>query len=198
MDEAADQPAVQYSRISPEASWLVRRICAVIVGAWLGGILLVALGAPAVFRAGETVFRHPSPAHAEVLKRAGQDAVRDLLRYHAGEANNQMFALWGTMQVAYGAAVALALLFFTDVGRWRLSLAAAMLVLALFQKLYLIPAIISASRQFRSGGIAEASRRFELLHSSFAAFEIALALIGLALLVLLLRGGGSRRRRVRV
>jgi len=198
LDETTDQPAVKYSRITPEGSWLARRICAALLGSWLGGIALVSLTAPAAFRAGEAVLRHPPPAHAEVLKRAGQDAVRDLLRYHAGEANNQAFALWGTMQVAYAAAVTLVLLFFTDVGAWRLSLAAALLALALFQKLYLIPAIADASRQFRAGGLAEAGRRFQLLHGSFAAFEMASALIGLALLVLLLRRGrSSRRSRVR-
>ncbi|MGQ9917441.1 MAG: hypothetical protein ACUVS7_08495 [Bryobacteraceae bacterium] len=194
MDETAEKPALKYSRITPEGSWLVRRICAVILGAWLGGILLVSLGAPAAFRADEVVLRHPPPAHAAMLKIMGPDGVRDLLRYHAGEANNQMFAVWGTMQVAYGAAVTLLLLFFTDVGRWRLSLAAGLLALALFQRLYLIPAIANASRQFRSGGLGEAGRRFQMLHGSFAAFEVASALIGLTLLVLLLRRGRSRRR----
>lgn len=198
LDESADQPAVKYSRITPEGSWLARRICAVLLGAWLGGIVLVSLSAPAAFRAGEAVLRQPPPAHAALLKTVGQDALRDLLRYHAGEANNQIFALWGTVQVAYAVAVTLVLLFFTNVGRWRLSLAAALLALAFFQKLYLIPAIADASRQFRAGGLADAGRRFQLLHGSFAAFEIASALIGLALLVLLLRRGrSSRRSRVR-
>ncbi len=198
LDESADQPAVRYSRITPEGSWLARRICAVLLGAWLGGIVLVSLSAPAAFRADEAVLRQPPPAHAALLKTVRQDALRDLLRYHAGEANNQMFALWGTMQVTYAVAVTLVLLFFTEVGAWRLSLAAALLALALFQKLYLIPAIADASRQFRAGGLADAGRRVQLLHGSFAAFEIASALIGLTLLVLLLRRGrSSRRSRVR-
>mgnify|MGYP000704715670 CR=1 FL=1 len=64
------------------------------------------------------------------LKRIGPDAMGDLLRYHAGEANNQIFTLWGSMQVVYGAAVVLVLLFFTNVGKWRMVLAASMLMLA--------------------------------------------------------------------
>lgn len=194
-EDSSGQPAAQYSRITPEGSWAARRICAVLLAAWMGGILLVSLSAPAVFGAGEVVLRHPLPAHREMLKRTGPEAVADLLRYHAGEANNQIFTLWGSMQVIYGAAVVLLLLFFTNVGKRRLILAASMLALALFQKLYLIPAIVDTSRRYRAGGWVETGRRFQFLHGSFAAFEIASALLGLALLVLLLRTrSGSRRR----
>jgi len=197
IEDNSAQPAVQYSRITPEGSWVARRVCAVILAAWLGGILLVSLAAPAVFNAGEAVLRHPLPAHMDVLKRIGPDAMGDLLRYHAGEANNQIFLLWGSMQIVYGAAVVLLLLFFTNVGKWRLIVAASMLALALFQKLYLIPAIVDTSRRYRAGGWVEAGRRFQFLHGSFAAFEIASALLGLALLVLLLRTRGGSRRSAR-
>lgn len=195
LDEAEPQKTVQYSRISRREAWLGRRVCVVLLGAWLGGIALVSLSAPAVFQADAVVLRHPLPPHAEILNKAGQDPVRELLRYHAGEANNQMFSVWGTMQIAYGVAILLLLLFFTDVGKWRLALAGSLLVLALFQKLYLIPAIADASRRFRGGGLAEEARRFQLLHGSFAAFEIVSALLGMVLLVLLFRSGGSRVRR---
>ncbi len=193
-DESLQVEPKRYSRISAKEAWLGRRVCAVLLSAWLGGIALVALGAPAVFQASDVVLRQPLPAHAEIVKRAGLEPVRGLLRYHAGEANNQVFLLWGTMQIAYGAAVLFVLLFFTDAGRCRLGLAAALLALALFQKLYLIPAIADASRRFRAGGLAEAGRRFQHLHGSFAAFELVSALLALALLVLLLR---SRRSGVR-
>lgn len=198
-DENSQPPAPNYSRITPEASWVVRRICAVLVAAWLGGIALVSLGAPAVFHAAEIVVRHPAPALAAALERIPEGQLRDLLRYHAGEANNQVFALWGTMQVVYGAAVCLLLLFFSNVGRLRLSLAAAMLLMAAMMKLYLIPAIAETSRLFRSTGLGDAGQRFRLLHGAFAAFEIASAILGLALLWLLLGGSraSSRRRSAR-
>jgi len=195
LDETAQPRASRYGRISRAEAWLARRVCAVLLAAWLGGIALVAMSAPAVFEADEVVLRHPLPPHAEILKKAGQEPVRDLLRYHAGEANNQVFSLWGTMQAAYAVAILLILLFFTDAGKWRLALAGSILALALFQKLYLIPAIANASRRFRAGGLAEEGRRFQLLHGSFAAFEIVSALLGLALLVLLLRSGRSHARR---
>lgn len=195
IEENSQPPAVQYSRITPEASWFVRRVCAALVSAWLGGIVLVSLAAPAVFRADDIVIRHPAPAHAELVKRLPEDQVRDLLRYHAGEANNQVFALWGTMQAAYGAALCVLLLFFSDVGRLRLGLAGAMLMLALLMKLFLIPAIAETSRLFRATGLPDAGRRFQMLHGAFAAFEIALAVLGLALLWLLLGGSRSSGRR---
>jgi len=188
-------PAVSYSRITPEGSWLVRRVCAVLVSAWLGGIVLVSLGAPAVFRAGEVVLRHPAPPHASMLRQIPAEQMRDFLRYHAGEANNQMFAIWGTMQVVYGAALCVLLLFFTNVGKTRLGLAGAMLLLALFMKFYLIPAVAETSRLFRAGGLADVGRRFQLLHGAFAAFEAASAILGLALLWLLLGGSRSAGRR---
>jgi hypothetical protein len=196
IEENSERPEVHYSRITPQGSWLVRRICAVLVAAWLGGMLLVSLSAPAVFGAAASLLRHPLPVHAAAMQKIGVDSMVDLLRYHAGEVNNQIFALWGSLQVAYATAVLLLLLFFTNVGKWRLGLAAAMLTLAVFQKLYLIPAIADASRRWRAGGWREMGNRFQLLHGCFAAFEIALALLGLTLLVLLLRSsrGGSRRR----
>jgi len=195
IDENSQPPVVHYSRITPEASWFVRRVCAVLVSAWLGGILLVSLGAPAVFRAGEVVLRHPAPSLTRVMGKVPEDQMRDLLRYHAGEANNQVFALWGTLQVAYGAAVLLLLVFFSNVGKLRLGLAAAMLLLALLMKLLLIPAIAETSRLFRSSGLADVGERFRLLHGAFAAFEIASAALGLALLWLLLGGSRSSSRR---
>ena len=195
IDENSQPPAVHYSRITPEASWFVRRVCAVLVSAWLGGILLVSLGAPAVFRAGEVVLRHPAPSLARVMGKVPEDQMRHLLRYHAGEANNQVFALWGTLQVVYGAVVLLLLVFFSNVGKLRLGLAAAMLLLALLMKFLLIPATAETSRLFRSSGLADVGERFRLLHGAFAAFEIASAALGLALLWLLLGGSRSSSRR---
>lgn len=199
IDDSNQTPVVTYSRITPEASWLVRRLCAVLVSAWLGGILLVSLGAPAVFRAGEVVLRHPAPPLAEFARSLPREQLGELLRYHAGEANNQVFALWGTLQVAYAAALVVLLLFFSDVGKLRLGLAAALLALALLMKLLLIPAIAETSRLFLSTGLPDAGRRFQLLHGAFAAFEIASAVLGVALLGLLLAGSrvGGRRRGLR-
>ena len=195
IEENSESPELKYSRITPEGSWIARRLCSLILAAWLGGILLVSLGAPAVFRAGDVVLRHPLPAHAEVIGKAGRAPVSELLRYHAGEANNQMFRVWGAMQAFYGAAVLLLLLFFTDVGKWRLILSASLLALALFQWLYLIPAIADVTRRFRAGETADAGQRFSLLHGSFAAFELASAVLGLTLLVWLLRTGRRSGRR---
>ncbi|MCX7604724.1 MAG: hypothetical protein N2036_11675 [Bryobacteraceae bacterium] len=195
IEDITPRPAPQYSRITPEASWWIRRVCAVLISAWLGGVMLVSLAAPAVFEAGEIVIRHPAPAHAPILRSLPEDLIRDLLRYHAGEANNQVFALWGTLQVVYGAAVLLLLLFFSDVGKLRLGLAGAMLLLALLMKFFLIPAVAETSRLFRSTGIPDAGRRFQMLHGAFAAFEIASAVLGLALLWLLLAGSRSSSRR---
>ncbi len=198
-EDSSQTAAISWSRITPEGSWFARRLCAVLVSAWLGGILLVSLGAPMVFRAGEVVIRHPAPALEELIRSLPEGQLQDLLRYHAGEANNQLFALWGTLQLVYGVSVALLLLFFSDVGKLRLALSGAMLLMALLTKLFLIPAIVETSRLFRSTGLLDAGRRFQLLHGAFAAFEVALAVLGVALLWLLLAGSraGGRRRTVR-
>lgn len=181
------------NRISLETSWLFRKIAAVVVSLWLGGIVMVSIGAPAAFQAAGEVARHPPAGLEQAWKKVDRDALRDLLRFEAGEANGRMFEAWGTLQVAYGAAALFLLLFFTSVGRLHLGLAAGLLAMALFQRFYLIPAITETGRIVRAAGgsASDLADRFRYLHLAFTAFETAAGLAGLALLVLLLR---QRRR----
>ena len=87
--------------ISPEASWLVRRLVAVLVSAWLGGILMVALSAPAAFQSVDFSLKSPPPSMLKAVKLLGEPAVHEILRFQVGEANRLMFETWGTVQLSW-------------------------------------------------------------------------------------------------
>jgi len=166
----------------------------------MGAILMVALAAPAAFRSVDGVMQAPPPATAKLIKEMGPSAVREILHYQVGEANRHMFETWGVVQLVLGVAVFLPLLFFSTVSRPVLGLSLGMLLLAALMEFLMIPRIVDAGRAIRagiSGQPSAAIERFRMLHLGFTAFELAVALLGAVLLVLLLRNrrtGGFARR----
>jgi hypothetical protein len=189
--------------ISPEASWFVRRLVAVLVSAWLGGILMVALSAPAAFQSVDFSLKSPPPSMLKAVKLLGEPAVHEILRFQVGEANRLMFETWGTVQLILSAAAFILLLFFSTVRRTTLGVSLIMLATAALMKFLLIPRIVETGRTLHTsapGSAAKAAESFRALHVGFSAFESAVAVLGVLLLALLLRNrrgsrSSSRNRR---
>jgi hypothetical protein len=99
------------NRITPESSSLTRRLAAVVISIWFGGILLVALAAPAAFRSVDNVLTAPPESVAKALKSLGPSLTREILRYQASESNRLLFDTWGWVQLGLGLAVVILLLF---------------------------------------------------------------------------------------
>lgn len=197
---AASQSA-SLNRIAPESSWLCRRFAAVLIGIWLGGILLVALNAPAAFRSVDSVLASPPDSIAKAVKTLGPDLTREILQFQAGESNRMMFAIWGWTQLALAGAVVVLLLFLSNVGRTALGLSVGMLLLAALMKFLLITRIADSGTLTKTSAATaptELAERLRLMYYGFTAFELVVVALGTVLLVLLLGGrrSGSGRRHV--
>ncbi len=176
--------------ISDESASFVRRLTAILLGAWLGAILMVAVAAPAAFSSVDATLKFRTPLVTQAIKVMGEPDVHDLLRYQVGEANRQLFETWGTMQVLFGALIFFLLLFFSHVRRAGLGLALLMLLMSAAMKWLLIPRIVETGRTLHTAQAAQAliaAQRFRALHTGFSTFEAAVAVLGVFLLVLLLR-----------
>jgi hypothetical protein len=186
-----------HERVSQEMSWLARRVAAMLLGIWLGGILLVSVATPAAFSSVDSVLTSPSAATTKALKLLGPATVRELLFQQVGESNRGLFTFWGYTQLTLAVLVFLLLLFFSTVRRPVLGLSLGMLLMALLMNLFLIPRIGAIGRELRAGNRldpAEALERFKLLHMGFTLFEIAVALLGIILAALLLRARSKSTR----
>ncbi|HEY3439595.1 MAG TPA: hypothetical protein VGK29_02540 [Paludibaculum sp.] len=189
------------NRIAPESSWLCRRVAAVLIGIWLGGILLVALAAPASFRSVDSVLASPPESIAKAVKALGPDLTREILQFQAGEANRSMFAIWGWAQLALAVTVVVLLLFLSNVGRTALGLAFGMMLLAALMKFLLISRIAASGSLTRPSvqtAPTELAERLRLMYYGFTAFELVVVTLSTMLLVLLLGGrrSSSSRRHV--
>ncbi|MBL0159159.1 MAG: hypothetical protein IPP47_18900 [Bryobacterales bacterium] len=197
---AASQSA-SLNRIAPESSWLCRRVAAVLVGIWFGGILLVALAAPASLQSVDSVLTSPPQSITKAVKSLGPELTREILQFQAGEANRVMFLIWGWTQLALAGAVVILLLFLSNVGRTVLGLSFAMMLLAALIK-FLVISRIAASGRLTQASVqiapAELAERLRFMYYTFAAFELVVVVLGSVLLVLLLGGrrSGSGRRHV--
>lgn len=183
-----------HNQITRESSWLARRLAATLIGIWLGGILLVALSAPATFRSVDAVLAAPPPVVEKAVEQMGPRTVRDLLHYQVSEANRQVFETWGWVQLALGGLLFLLLLFLTTVGKTQVGLSLGMLLMAVLMNSLLIPRISEIGRQMSSRTQVQPGQleeRFRLLHTGFTTFELAVVMLGTILLVLLLRSRGA-------
>lgn len=190
-------PAVH--SISDESASFVRRLTAILLGVWLGAILMVALAAPAAFSSVDTTLKFRTPLVTYAIRMLGEGSVHDLLRYQVGEVNRHIFETWGLVQVVLGAAVFFLLLFFSHVRRLGLCISLLMMLMSVAVNWVLIPRIVETGRTIQVTQAAQAQAaadRFRALHTAFSTFEAAVAVLGIFLLILLLRRRkGSRMSR---
>lgn len=177
------------SRISRRTAARTRRVVTFLLGLWCGGMLLVALVAPASFTAADSVLKAPPPALETVIEKADAATAKAVLRYQVAEVNRKMFELWGWMQGLAALAVLVLLVFLSNAGRHAVGVAALMVLLAGIMNFVLIPGISNLTRAAASAGEkAAAAGSFALLHTGFAIFQIALLVLIAALFFLLFRG----------
>jgi hypothetical protein len=116
-----------------------RRLAAIILGAWLGGSLLM-LAIPARnLAAVDEMLRAPSPKAAQFLGKVDEANVRPLLTHHAYLVNRWMSRLWEQVQIGLGLALLLCLYIGIDGKRYTLVLCLLMLAAVAFLRLFLTP-----------------------------------------------------------
>lgn len=197
------KPSTPFHLLSDDSASFVRRFSAILLGVWLGAILMIAVAAPAAFQSVDTTLKFRTPLVTQAIRMLGEEQVHDLLRYQVGEANRHMFETWGVLQLALGAVVFVLLLFFSHVRKTGLAVSLLMLLLAAGLNWVVIPRIVETGRVLHTAQSAQARvamQQFRTLHTAFSTFEAAVAVLAVFLLVLLLRRrggsrGGSRRGR---
>jgi hypothetical protein len=183
------EPSAVLSRISRRTAARTRRVVTFLLGLWCGGMLLVALVAPASFTAADSVLKAPPPALETVIEKVDAATAQAVLRYQVAEVNRLMFGLWGWTQGFLAVAVLVLLVFLSNAGRHAVGVAALMVLLAGIMNFVLIPGISTLTRAAASAGEkASAAGSFALLHTGFAVFQAALVVLIAVLLFLLFRG----------
>jgi hypothetical protein len=189
-DNPASRPASRV-RASSGGGRAARRIVTFLLGFWLCGIVLVAVLAPAAFQSVNQVMIDQPPAQLKAVEAIGPVATQQLLRNLAAQINGSMFTTWSNMQFGVSVLVFGLLLFGTSAGKYSLALSAFMTAACASIAFYVTPRIVELSRtaSLKGGRGALSTREFQILHSAFSAFEIALVVSGAILLWLLFRRG---------
>ena len=166
-----------------------RRFACLLLGAWLGGTVVMSMVATQNFRTVDRLLLAPYPAASQDLKTLGHDSARMLFRWEAGEQNRWLFEVWETAQVALAIAVFFVLLFGSTETKYSLALSLLMLVVVILQRFLLTPMMTSLGRliDFVPPGTRSPERiKFGVLHMGYVGMEIAKVLLGLLLAIKLM------------
>ncbi len=185
-------------KIHADPAWLVRRLAAVWVAAWLGMILLVGALTIVTLNSPAALTAAPPEGYGKAVKLAGEPLLRELLNYQAAEINGAMLEVWGWIQVGLSAALFGVLLLLSTVGKVELGVSLAMAADSLLLKFVLIPNMDQLNRQVAT---AEAVKRLALVNqhyqmasmSFFISQSVTLLLAGFLLVLLLRRSRSSHR-----
>jgi len=166
----------------------VRRLAALILGAWLAGAPLIALVALHNSDSVAQIMSWPPPQAARNLSILGPADSRALLTYQVYELNGSCFEAWQWIQLALGAVLLVVLVFGYRTARPPLFLCGFMIVLTIAALFYVIPDLQRLGRiaSFLPAGAAEiaAFRKYTI---AYAGIELAKWLSGFLLATLLLR-----------
>jgi hypothetical protein len=152
-----------------------RRLVCILLGVWLGGMILTSVVATQNFRTVDRILLDPAAGAAPDLKTLGHESARMLLRWQAGEQNRRLFELWEAAQIVVGMAVLFVLLFGSTEGKYALALSLSLLLIVVLQRFLLTPAMVTLGRMidFVAPDTRSPERvRFYVLHSGYAGLEI--------------------------
>ena len=161
-----------------------RRFACLLLGVWLGGIMMMTVVATQNFRTVDRLLLEPAPGAAADLRTMGHDTARMLLRWEAGEQNRRLFEISESAQLAMGMAIIFVLLFGSTEGKYALSLALLLLVIVIVQRFLLTPMMTSLGRliDFIPPNVRSPERvKFQVLHMGYAGIEISKCVLCLLL-----------------
>lgn len=179
-----------------------RRLITFLLGAWLGGMALVAMIAVLNLRTADHILDMPLGGAKVVLDKLGSDA-RPLIRHEVAEINRTLFESWEWIQVTLGGLLLAVVIFSRRHSKDRvlltLGIIGSMLVIVLVQRLLLTPEMIGTGRliDFGKGPDIDRERRvFGSLHAMYGVAEVVKGLVGVFYLGLLLRSKGRPSRSI--
>jgi len=173
------------------------RLASFIIGIWLGVGVFMGVVATQNFQNVSRVITSVDLRAIDAQKKAGDpDNLRYLYRYFAGEANRYLFEQWEWAQLLLGLALLLVLLFGRTYQKLSMSLCALMLLIVVFERFKLTPAIIDLGRALEFG--AGTSQRFNFYHALYGYSELTKLAMGLLITArLLIRRGVDKKAFVR-
>jgi hypothetical protein len=185
-------------QIHEGTAWLMRRLAAVGVAAWMGMIVLIVTLTLVTLTSPATMVASPPDGYSKAVKLAGEPLMRELLRYQAAEINGEMLAAWGWMQLGLSVALFGVLLLLSTVGKVQLGISLALAADSALLKFVLIPNLDQFSRQLTTVESAQRlafmNEHYQMASMSFFVSQSVPLLLGCFLLVLLLRRSHASRR----
>jgi hypothetical protein len=142
-----------------------RRLATFLLGAWLGGSLLVILLQAANLRLAGSLLSTPSPQAAAFVKKVEpQQDIAVMMRYQAAEQNRRSSEVWEDVQVGLALALGATLFLGTQRRIFPLALCALMLLMLLFEHLGISPELAFRGREadFPPNNAALGSRVYAL------------------------------------
>lgn len=158
----------------------VHRFLCLLLGLWLGASFLMLFVATDNFRVANNAVASPPDALSAVMKSAGAEPVRQILRYQASEANRHLFDVWGVTQFGAALTVFLIVLFGTSSGKFPVFLSLAIVILVGIMHWMVTPQISTTSKllDFVSLNDMPAERaRLRSIHNIYSIMEVVTLLL---------------------
>lgn len=161
----------------------LRRISALILGAWLGAGILADVAVTQNFQTIDRFLESPGDrATSVLLNQAGRARERVILRRNAGEENNWIFLNWERVELVMGSGLFLLLLFGERPQKIILAGAIVLLLIVAFEHFLLTPQITAMGRTVDNlPANSRDVKTFWLLHGFYSGLDILKIVISLAM-----------------
>jgi hypothetical protein len=173
-----------------------RRLAALVLGAWLGGSLLITTFTAQNKRFVDQILSTPALEAVDFMVKIQEADVRILLGYQASEGNRWLVRTWEVAQLALGAVLLVSLFLSVNGNKYPIVLCLLMIGTVVFLHWFLTPQMERLSRAVdfvKPGQISVARDRLRSLETGYSIAETLKLMLGLgAVWGLLLR---ARRRR---
>lgn len=103
----------------------MKALLIMLLSGWIIGTLLMAFVATQNFRTVDRLLSAPTPEFSRAIASLGHDQARVVLRYLVSELNRLYFGAWGLTQLAFGAAVIVAVIGLRPLNRTMIAVAVA-------------------------------------------------------------------------
>ncbi len=120
-----------------------RRFACLLLGVWLAGDLLMTSLTADSFNAAPRILADHSPAFSIRMKSMGREEAQMLLAYPVRQQVGWWMEQWGDCEIALGSLLFIFLLLGTREGKLTLGLALAPLAIAIFQRTFMVPQLLS-------------------------------------------------------
>jgi hypothetical protein len=197
-----------------------RRLAVLLLGAWLGVSIFVAVAAIHNSRSASAILEMPLQPLQRAIDEAGRTRIEAHLKFQAAEISRAHQTGWGWAQIVLGVILTLTVVFGTNARRPAVALAAAMVLIAAVEQVAVTPRLVELGRTLawprqpqnsdeveeidieREKLIVEAEQRaLGTYQASYLGLEAVKLLSGIGLAGWFLASGGGptvrRRRRSR-